>query len=581
MKKIVDCLQKREWIYLLITLVFAVGQVWLDLKLPDYMSEITVLVQTEGSAMSEVLTAGAYMLACALGSLVLTVCVGFFAARVSATVAMRLRGKVYDKTLSFSMADMNSFSTGSLITRSTNDITQVQNFIALGYIAAIRAPLLAVWAITKIWSKNASFTTITLIAVLCLICVSVLLITFAFPKFKVIQKLTDDLNTVVREHLTGVRVVRAYNAEEYQEEKFETTNEKVAKTHIFVNRLTAAFSPYMTFLMSALTLAIYWLGTFLINDALGAEKLTIFSDMVVFSSYAMLIVMAFMMLTFTFIMAPRVMVALGRIGEVIDYENNIVDGEIDTSNQVSPVSVEFKNVTFHYPGGEEPVLNNVSFKINKGETASFIGATGSGKSTIVNLILRFYDVTSGEILVDGINIKNYTVHALREKLGLVSQKAVLFSGDISSNIAYGVDENLEQINFAVGISQSKDFVEKVGVKGRVSQGGLNLSGGQKQRLSIARAIYKNPDIYIFDDCFSALDYRTDKTLRAQLLKETAGKTKLIVAQRISTVKDSDQIIVIDSGEVVGMGKHRELLENCRIYLEIAQSQLSKEELEYA
>ncbi len=583
MSKIIKCLKKREWVFLAITLVFAVCQVWLDLKLPDYMSEITKLVQTDGSAMSDILVAGGYMLACALGSLLLTIAVGFFAAQVASTIAMRLRADIFEKTISFSMVDLNQFSTGSLITRTTNDITQIQSFVAMGYIAAVRAPLLAVCAILKIWNKNASFTTVTLIAVLSLVAVLIVILTLAVPKSKQIQKLTDSLNTVVREHLTGVRVVRAYNAEDFQEEKFEKTNEKVAYAHTFVNRSTAFMFPYMTFIMSSLTLIIYWLGAYLINEAQMMDKLTIFSDMVVFSSYAMQIIMAFMMLTFTMMMAPRVFVAIGRIKEVLDFDNKIKDGKITKTEQKSPVSLEFKNVSFSYASSEEAVLDNISFKINKGETASFIGATGSGKTTIVNLILRFYDCTDGEILVDGVNVKQYTQKALREKLGLVSQKAIIFSGDISSNIAFGLDDDFskEQIEKAVEIAQARDFVEKSGIHKEISQSGLNLSGGQKQRLSIARAIYKEPEIYIFDDCFSALDYKTDKVLRAQLLKETKEATKIMVAQRISTVKDSDQIIVLDSGKIAGIGTHKQLLENCQIYYEIASSQLSKEELEYA
>lgn len=584
MKKIVKCLQKREWTFVVTSFFCILIQVYLDLKLPDYMSEITVLVQTEGSKMSEVLVAGAYMLACSIGSLIFTVAVGFFAAQIASTVGMRLRAQVYDKTLSFTMADMNSFTTGSLITRSTNDITQLQTFIALGYIASIRAPFLAIYAIIKISSKNAVFTTAALVAVLTLLVVLGIVIGLCVPKSQKLQSLTDKVNTIVREHLTGVRVVRAYNAEEYQEEKFEKTNEELTYTNLFINRATALIFPYMTFLMSSLTLSIYWLGSFIIQETEGiTDKIQVFSDMVVFTSYAMQIIMAFMMLSMTSMMLPRVIVCVKRVSEVIDYKNHIKNGTVSKNEKASPVSIEFKNVSFSYPGSEEAVLENLNFKIEKGQTVSFIGSTGSGKSTIMNLILRFYECTEGEILVDGLNVKEYTQKALREKMGFVSQKAILFSGDISSNIAYGIDENVskEQLEKAVSVAQAKDFIEKIGFEKPVSQGGINLSGGQKQRVSIARAIYKDAQIYIFDDCFSALDYRTDKMLRNELLKETKDATKLMVAQRISTVKDSDQIIVLDAGKIAGIGKHRDLLENCSVYLEIAQSQLSKEELEYA
>ncbi|MFI3171854.1 MAG: ABC transporter ATP-binding protein [Eubacteriales bacterium] len=583
MSRIFKSFQIREWIFLILTLGLTLSQVWLDLKIPDYMSEITILVQTEGSTVAEILSAGGWMLLCSIGSLILTVCIGFFAAKIATKTAMRMRDEIYKKTISFSMADMTSFTTGSLITRTTNDITQVQMFIAMGYTAFIRAPFMSVFAIIKILDKNQSFTVVTAVAVIILLCVLTTLLTLTIPKSKKLQKLIDNLNTVVREHLTGVRVVRAYNAEKYQEDKFEVANEEVTATNTFVNRTMAFMHPFMTNLMTGLTLAIYWVGAILINEAVGMDKLTIFSDMIVFSSYAMMIIMSFMMLTITFIMMPRVIVALGRINEVINTENKIKDGNLTESNQTSPVAVEFRNVTFSYGDSEEAVLENVSFKIDKGQTAAFIGATGSGKSTIVRLILRFYEVTKGEILIDGINVKDYTQYALRKKLGLVSQSAILFNGDITSNIAFGEEETISmgQLNKAVDIAQAKDFVDTIGLDGKVSQGGINLSGGQKQRVSIARALYKKSEIYIFDDCFSALDYRTDKMLRAKLREETEGATKLMVAQRISTVKDADQIIVLDGGKVAGIGSHRELLDSNDIYREIAESQLSKEELNYA
>lgn len=583
MSRIFKSFTWKEWVLLAITVVLTVGQVWLDLKIPDYMSEVTILVQTAGSTMAEVLESGSWMLLCSLGSLAITIVISFFAAKIATKSAMRMRDDIYKKTISFSMADMTDFTTGSLITRTTNDITQVQTFMAMGYVVMVRAPFMCVFAIAKILDKNVSFSIVTAIAVAILLCVITTLLTLTIPKSKRLQKLIDGLNTVVREHLTGVRVVRAYNAEVYQEEKFEKVNEDVASTTTFVNRAMAFMHPFMSNLMTGLTLAIYWVGAILINEAVGADKITIFSDMVVFSSYAMMVIMSFMMLTMIFMTLPRVIVALGRIDEVISFDNVIKDGKRTEGNAASPVAVEFKNVTFSYGDSEESVLENISFKIEKGQTAAFIGATGSGKSTIVRLILRFHEVTSGEILIDGVNVKEYTQHALRAKLGLVSQSAILFEGDITSNIAFGIEENIseESLNKAVEIAQAKDFVDTIGLEGSVSQGGLNLSGGQKQRVSIARALYKKSEIYIFDDCFSALDYRTDKMLRAKLREETEGATKLMVAQRISTVKDADQIIVLDSGKVAGIGTHRELLSGNDIYREIAESQLSKEELNYA
>ncbi len=575
-------LKQREWFYLFLTLFFTITQVNLDLKVPDYMSEITKLVQTEGSQMNEIYTAGFYMLCCSIGGLILTFAIGFFAARVAATVAMRLRNEIYSKTLSFSLADMDNFSTGSLITRSTNDITQIQNFISMGYIVLLRAPLMAILAISKISSQNTTFTIATSVAVVALITVIAILISLVLPRAKLIQDLIDKLNTVAREHLSGVRVVRAYNAEKYQEDKFEKVNNNVMSNNLFMNRATAFMFPYINFLMSGLTLTFYFLGASLINEAVGVDKLNIFSDMVVFSSYGMQIIMAFMMLTFVFMMLSRVLVSVGRIKEVLDYNNAIVDGTKTSGIENAPYSIEFKNVEFSYFSSEEPVLKDLNFKISKGETVAIIGATGSGKTSIANLLLRFYDCTKGEILVDGVNVKEYTQNALREKMGLVTQKATLFSGTISSNIAYGLDDVSDTLlDKSITIAQAKDFVGKIGTDGKVSQGGLNLSGGQKQRVSISRAIYKEPEIYIFDDCFSALDYKTDKILRAALLDETANTTKVMVAQRISTVKDADQIIVLDDGAIAGIGKHRELLESCSVYKEIASSQLSQEELNYA
>lgn len=577
--------KKREWIFAVICIVLVVIQVWFDLRLPDYMSEITTLVQTAGSSMNDIVIAGCFMLACALGSLLTAMIVGYFSSQIAASLAMRLREMVYDKTLSFSMEEMNGFSTDSLITRSTNDITQIQTLVAMGLQAVVKAPILAVWAIVKIAGKNFLFTMATGVAVVFLIGMLFIILFLAVPKSKMIQQLTDNLNLVTREHLTGIRVVRAYNAENYQEKKFEKANEELTSANLFVNKITAIISPSMTFISSALTLAIYWIGTYLINQSAPQEKLPIFSDMVVFSSYAMQVIMAFMMLTMIFIMLPRAVVSAKRILEVLDTKEKILDGTVTETNGKLSGHVEFKNVTFSYPGAVESVLENISFTVNKGETVAFIGSTGSGKSTLINLIPRFYDCTEGEILVDGINVKNYTQASLRNRIGYISQKAVIFSGSILSNVVYGDNGKEKQesdvIEKAVSIAQAADFVEKYGLNSAVSQGGTNLSGGQKQRLSIARAIYRQPEIFIFDDSFSALDYRTDKVLRNELSKQTKDATKLIVAQRIGTIKDADRIIVLDEGKMVGSGTHMELLKSCAVYKEIALSQLSKEELEYA
>ncbi len=582
MKNIISCLRKKEKWFLAITFIALIVQVWLDLLLPDYMAEITQLVQTEGSAMADILIAGGFMLLCALGSLAVTLLTSYFVAQIAAGVSMRLREKVYKKTLSFSMNEMNKFSSSSLITRSTNDITQIQSFISLGCVAVIKAPLMAIWAMAKISGKNIDFTMATAIAIISLIVVLATVIYLTVPKSAKIQALTDKLNLVTREHLTGIRVVRAYNAEKYQEDKFADVNEEVTKANTFVNKTTSFISPYMSFLMSGLTLAIYIIGMYLINSAEMTDRLTIFSDMVVLSSYAMQIVMAFMMLTITLVTLPRTIVALNRISEVTDSENEILDGDI--TEKTNETSIEFKDVSFYYTDGEEPVLKDISFKATKGQTVAFIGSTGSGKSTLINLIPRFYDVSNGEILVNGHNIKNYNLTTLRDLIGVVTQKATLFSGTVKSNIVLGktkgnATEN--EILSAVDIAQAKDFVSTKGVDGEVSQGGLNLSGGQKQRLSIARAVFKKPEIYIFDDSFSALDYKTDRNLRKALTENTKDAIKLIVAQRISTIKEADEIIVLEKGKIVGKGKHNELLKTCEVYLEIAKSQLSEEELKHA
>jgi len=584
MLKIFKYLRKREWLFICVSLVFIVLQVFLDLKLPDYMAEITTLVQTEGSQMSAIWAAGGWMLICALGSVIASVIVGYFAAKVAASLAKRLREMMFDKTLSFSMEEIGGFSTASLITRSTNDVTQIQTVVAMGLQAIVKAPILAVWAIIKIAGKSWQWTALTGVAVIILLLIISITVIFAVPKFKVTQKLTDKLNQVTREHLTGLRVVRAYNAEAFQEEKFEKANESLTGTNLFVNRIMAIMQPGMRFIMSALPLGIYWIGAYLINSAGTMEQLTLFSDMVVFSSYATQIVMAFMMLTMIFIMLPRATVSANRINEVLETKPTILDGAVSDSDTEQKGVVELRNVSFKYPDAEEYVLENISFTAGKGETVAFIGSTGSGKSTLINLIPRFYDATEGEVIIGGVNVKDYTQEALHNKLGYVPQRAVLFSGTVKTNIAYGdnggVNPTGEEISKAAQIAQGAEFIEKMdgGYDAAISQGGTNVSGGQKQRLAIARAVCKKPEIFIFDDSFSALDYKTDRVLRSVLKEETADTTKLIVAQRIGTIRDADKIIVLDEGKMVGIGTHDELMKSCAVYQEIAYSQLSKEEL---
>lgn len=585
MLKIFKYLKKKELIMVAASILFIVGQVWLDLKLPDYMSEITKLVTTEGSHISDVLTEGAKMLFCALGSVAMSVIVGFFAAKIAAGFSKRLRSMLFKKVSDFSMEEINGFSTSSLITRSTNDVTQVQMLIAMGLQVMIKAPILAVWAVCKILGKSWQWTAVTGGAVLVLFIIIGIALIFAFPKFKVIQTYTDNLNRVTRENLMGIRVVRAYNAEGYQQKKFEKANEDLTYTHLFTGRVMSIMSPGMQLIMSGLSLAIYWIGAHLINAAAMNDKIDLFSDMVVFSSYAIQVVMAFTMMVMIFIMAPRASVAAKRINEVLETKPNIVNGNLKSASKDIKGEVEFKNVSFKYPDAADYILKNISFKAKRGQTVAFIGSTGSGKSTLVNLIPRFYDATEGEVLIDGVNVKEYNLESLYNKLGYVSQKTVMFSGTVSSNVAYGEnglgEYSEETVKRAVSIAQASDFVEGMEnqYEAAVAQGGANLSGGQKQRLSIARAVCRKPEIYIFDDSFSALDYKTDRVLRSVLKKETADTTSIIVAQRIGTIKDADMIIVLDEGKIAGRGTHEELMKTCDIYRQIALSQLSKEELE--
>lgn len=585
MFKLLKNFTKKDILLILICISLILVQVWLDLKLPDYMSQITVLVKTEGSQMVDILQQGGYMLLCAGGSLLAAVAVGYLSSFISASFSMNLRKKLFEKVESFSMGEINKFSTSSLITRTTNDITNVQMFISMGLQMMIKAPITAVWAVLKILNKSWQWSAITGGAVvILLICVSIL-IALVLPKFKKVQKLIDNINSLTRENLKGIRVIRAFNAEKYQQNKFEIGNDELTNTQLFNQRTMSAMSPIMYLIMNSVTLLIYFVGSYLIESAGIMDKIILFGDMVVFSSYAMQVIMSFLMLAMIFIMYPRASVSAGRISEVLDTELSIKEGNIIEAKSNKVGEIEFKNVSFKYPDGDDYVLKNISFTAKKGETVAIIGSTGSGKTTLINLIPRFYDVTEGEILVDGINVKDYSSTILHNKLGYVPQKAVVFSGSVNYNVSYGDNgkgEITEQvIKDAVRVAQGKDFVEKMpeDYNSHISQGGTNVSGGQKQRLAIARAIARNPEIYIFDDSFSALDYKTDFLLREELKKHTKDATNIIVAQRIGTILNADKIIVLENGECVGLGTHKELLQNCKVYQEIAYSQLSKEELE--
>ena len=584
MFKLLKSFRKKEWLITIVSVCLIVMQVWLELKMPDYMSKVTILVQTEGSKMSDILINGGYMLLCAFGSLVGAVIVGYLIALLSAGFSKELRGKLFRKVEEMSMSEVKEFSTNSLITRTTNDITQVEMFVGFGLQLLIKAPVTAIWAITKILNKSWEWSMVTAVAVVILLVVIGILTIIVLPKFKIVQKLTDKLNEVTRENLTGIRVVRAFNAEDYQEKKFKNVNDDLTNLQLFNQKSMSIMSPVMYLIMYMLTLIIYFIGAYLIKDAMMADKIALFGDMVVFSSYAMQIIMSFLMLAMIFMILPRAEVSASRINEVLDTDISVKDGDAQTKSEVG--TIEFKNVSFKYPDAEEYVLRNISFKANKGDTIAFIGSTGSGKSTLVNLVVRFYDVTEGEILVDGINIKDYKLEYLYKLIGYVPQKAVMFNGTVNSNIAYGDAKEVitdKAVKEAAKVAQADDFVSKMddGYASHIAQGGTNVSGGQKQRLAIARAIAKNPEIYIFDDSFSALDYKTDAVLREELKKYTKDATSLIVAQRIGTIMNADKIIVLDNGTSVGVGTHEELLKSCEVYKEIALSQLSKEELDNA
>lgn len=573
-----------QWVMALISVVFIALQVWLDLKLPDYMATITTLVQTPGSDMNQVLGSGGMMMLCALASLAASVLVGYMAARIAAGFARDLRRSVFSKVQSFSLGEIQKFSTPSLITRSTNDVTQVQMLIAMGLQIIVKAPIMAVWAILKIAGKGTEWTISTGIFVVFLVVVISIIFALATPKFRRMQWLTDGLNRITRENLTGLRVIRAYNAEDYQHGRFEAVNRDLTGTQLFTSRVMAIMNPAMTIIMNGLTLSIYWIGAFLISSAGATEKLGLFSNMVVFTAYALQVIMAFMMLTMIFIILPRVLVSAKRINEVLDTPISIQDGPGADGRPDLVGDVEFRNVSFKYPGAEDCVIKNVSFHAGKGETVGFIGSTGSGKSTVINLIPRFYDATEGEILVDGVNVNEYTQTQLRNKLGYIPQRSILFAGTVADNVAFGSNgrpkPDAEQIADAIRVAQAEEFVNTMPEKQNapISQGGTNVSGGQKQRLNIARAVCREPEIFIFDDSFSALDFKTDKELRHALDESLSGSTRLIVASRIGTIRDADRIVVLEQGEVAGVGTHNELMQNCQVYREIALSQLSEEEL---
>lgn len=587
MLRILKHLRWKEWLLVAACVVLIVGQVQLDLALPDYMSEITRLVQTKGSQMSDILLAGGKMLLCALGSMLLTVCTTFFTAQIASRFSARLRGEMYRKVVGFSNEEINRFSTASLITRTTNDISQLQMFFSFGMQSLIKAPIMAFIAVGKISTKSWEWSLLTggVIAFVCVLLVFIML--YAVPRMKKMQALTDNLNRITRENLTGLQVVRAYNAENYQEGKFAKANEEMTRNSQQANIAMSVMNPGMNLAMNGLTLGIYWIGAALISaiavtsPAAMMERIGLFSDMVVFMQYAMQVIMAFLMLVMIFVMLPRVTVSAGRVNEVLDTKARIVDGKETQGKPGMKGEIEFRDVSFRYPDADGDTIHHISFTAHHGQTVALIGATGCGKSSIINLIPRLYDATSGQVLVDGVDVRDYTQDALRSKIGFVPQKAFLFAGTVNSNVGYGEDNASDAaICKAVAVAQAAEFVESpdVGYSGTVAQGGSNFSGGQKQRLSIARAVARDPEILVFDDSFSALDYKTDHALRQALREQTSGTTNIIVAQRIGTIRDADCILVIEDGAIVGKGTHRELMESCKVYQEIAYSQLSKEEL---
>lgn len=587
MFKLFKNFSKKDIFYIIFCILFIVVQVWLDLKLPDYMSEITVLVQSEDSTLNDILIQGLYMLGCAFGSLISAVIVGYFSSMIAADFSLDLRKQIFRRVEDFGTEEIKKFSTSSLITRTTNDVTQVEMLIAMGLQMLIKAPIMAVWAISKIVNKSIEWSLLTGGCVVVLLFTIGLLMIIVMPRFQIVQKLIDKINGVTRENLTGIRVIRAFNAENYQKKRFEDVNNELTKTQLFNQRCFAILNPVMNIVMQFLTLGIYFIGAHLIAAAGMVQKITLFSNMVVFSSYGMQVIMSFLMLAMIFMMWPRAQVSARRINEIFDQDISIKDGTFLGNDTKEVGTVEFKNVSFKYPDADDYLLKNISFKANKGDVVAFIGSTGSGKSSLINLVPRFYDATDGEVLVDGVNVKDYTQEALHNKIGYVPQKAVMFTGTVAQNVAYGDNgrskPTLEEIKKAIEVSQGSEFVSKMEGEydAHIARGGTNVSGGQKQRLAIARAIARNPEIYIFDDSFSALDYKTDSVLRKELKKYTNSATSLIVAQRIGTIINADKIVVLDKGECIGIGTHKELLKNCEVYKEIALSQLSKEELDNA
>ena len=585
MFKAIRYMRARHWALFAASMVFISAQVWLDLKIPDYMSTITELVKSDQGRVLEILLAGGMMMLCALGSLCAAILTGLLSSRLAASFSRDLRERIFDRVEAFSMQEIDSFSTASLITRSTNDVTQIQNFVSRGLQMIVRAPIMASFALIKMSSRHWEWTALAGGSVLLVIGTVAFIVTYAHPRFRKMQSLTDDLNRVTRENMTGIRVIRAYNAEEYQQDKFEGANERLTRNSLQARRAMGVMNPMMKFVNNGLSIGIYCIGAFLICASPAADQLGIFSDMVVFSTYAAKLVQAFMSLNMIFMMMPRASVSAGRINEVLDTEPKIRDGKRTEGDSAQRGRVEFRHVGFRYPGAEEDVLRDISFTAEPGQTVAFIGATGSGKTSLVNLIPRLYDATSGEVLVDGVNVREYTQHALHAKLGYAPQKAVLFTGTVASNVAYGegaeeCPDGDDPIARALEIAQAADFVSQMpyGEDSDIARGGTNVSGGQRQRLSIARAVFRRPEIYIFDDTFSALDYKTDRTLRAELKRRTAGTTTLIVAQRIGTIRDADRILVLEDGKIVGDGTHAELMRDCEVYREIAYTQLSEEEL---
>ncbi len=586
MGKLFKNLTKKEVIGIIIGIVLVVFQVWLELTMPDYMSEITRLVQTEGSLMKDIIIAGAKMLSCAFGSLISSVIVCYLAANIASSFATTIRSKIFRKIQEFGTEEIKKFSTSSLITRTTNDVTQVDMIIGLGLQMMVKAPIMAVWAILKILNKGLEWSLLTGgCVVILLITVAIILFT-VLPRFEKVQKLIDRINGVTRENLTGIRVIRAFNAEKFQADRFEEVNDNLTNMQLSNQKTFAIMQPVMNLVMHGLTLGIYIIGTILIMNAGMVDRITLFSNMVVFTSYGMQVIMSFLMLAMIFMMVPRAAISARRINEILDEDVAVIDGTFKGETELVG-TVEFKNVSFKYPDADEYLLKDISFKVNKGETIAFIGSTGSGKSSLINLIPRFYDATKGEVLVDGVNVKEYRIDCLNNKIGYIPQKAVMFTGSVTDNVRYGDNgrekATIEEVKKAIDVAQGTDFVLKMdgAYDAHIARGGTNISGGQKQRLAIARAIARNPEIYIFDDSFSALDYKTDAILRKELKNYTKDATSIIVAQRIGTIMNADKIIVLDKGVCVGSGTHKELLKNCDVYKEIALSQLSEEELNNA